>query len=63
MPIDKYFHGHGQAVMESMRKTYGERADEVFYATANKQKAKPKSKKKIKKPTRSTGIIASPRMG
>lgn len=63
MPIDKYFQGHGAEVMANMKKTYGNRAEEVFYATANKKKSKPKGKKKAKKPMRSTGILASPRMG
>lgn len=39
MPLSKYFSGHGEKVMSSMRKTYGaEKAKKVFYATANKRK-------------------------
>lgn len=39
MPLSKYFHGSGEKVMKSMKKTYGsEKAKEVFYATANKRK-------------------------
>ena len=46
MPIEKYYQGHGDEVMSSMKKTYknkgGEKkAKEVFYATANKRKANP----------------------
>jgi hypothetical protein len=40
VPIDKYFKGDGTQVMASMKKEYGEKkGKEVFYATANKQKA------------------------
>ena len=38
MPISKYYKGHGREVMADMRKRYGARAEEVFYATVNKQK-------------------------
>ena len=40
MPISKYFKGEGEKVMASMKKTYKdpEKAEQVFYATANKQK-------------------------
>ena len=46
MPISKYFKGHGEEVMSNMKETYGsdEKAKEVFYAKANKDKKK-KSKK------------------
>lgn len=37
MPIEKYFKGHGREVMSDMRKRYGERAEKVFYSTANKR--------------------------
>ncbi len=41
MPLDKYFGGHGKKVMRSMRKTYSpKKAQQVFYATANKRKRK-----------------------
>jgi|RhiMethySRZTD1v2_1073278.scaffolds.fasta_scaffold77559_2 hypothetical protein len=41
MPLSKYFGGHGAKVMKSMQAEYGaEKAKRVFYATANKQKAK-----------------------
>ena len=50
MPIKKYFQGHGEEVMNSIRKAHPnyseERVEEEFYATANKQHAKPKEKKK-----------------
>lgn len=39
MPIDKYFEGHGEEVMKSMKEQYGkEKGEQVFYAKANKQK-------------------------
>lgn len=41
MPIDKYFKGSGREVMNSMRKKYGDRAERVFYATANSKNANP----------------------
>ena len=43
MPISEYFGGHGKGVMAGMRKKHGKRAEEVFYATANKRGMKPKS--------------------
>lgn len=46
MPISKYYKGHGSEVMSGMRKKYGERAEEVFYATANKKGMYPKGKKR-----------------
>jgi hypothetical protein len=43
MPISKYFHGHGEEVLEDMKDRYGDKKGEsVFYATANKRKEKPK---------------------
>lgn len=42
MPISKYFSGHGEEVMKAMKKQYGAKAEQVFYATANKRKQKPK---------------------
>lgn len=45
MPISSYYKNHGREVMAKMRKSYGEKADEVFYATANKKPMfKPKTK-------------------
>lgn len=48
MPISRYYKGHGDEVMSSMRKTYGdsEQAKRVFYATAAKRDEKPKKSKK-----------------
>lgn len=40
MPLNQYYGGHGAAVMKSMQQTYGKDAKRVFYATANKQKAR-----------------------
>ncbi len=55
MPINKYFKGSGEKVMANMTKEYGpKKGKQVFYATANKQKAKPeyrsgnRSKLKVK---------------
>ena len=37
MPISKYYKGHGEEVMASMKKEYGSKKGErVFYATKNK---------------------------
>lgn len=42
MPINKYFKGHGKEVMKNMKSQYGgEKAERVFYATANKKGEKP----------------------
>ncbi len=39
MPLNKYFKGKGDKVMEAMKKTYGsKKGKQVFYATANKKK-------------------------
>lgn len=47
LPLYKYFGGHGQEVMSSMKKTYKDpkKAKQVFYATANKRKQNPEGKK------------------
>lgn len=43
MPVKAYFKGHGDKVMSSMKKEYGEKKGKsVFYATANKKNMKPK---------------------
>lgn len=44
MPLKNYFKGHGEKVMKSMKKTYKSdaKAEEVFYATANKKHETPK---------------------
>ena len=40
-PIGEYYGGHGSKVMKSMKSQYGEKkGKQVFYATANKMKAK-----------------------
>ncbi len=49
MPINAYYQGHGDEVMSSMKKTYGDRAKNVFYATANKNKMTPSQEKGVKK--------------
>lgn len=39
MPLSKYFKGHGEEVMNNMKKQYGEKkGKQVFYATSNKKK-------------------------
>jgi hypothetical protein len=38
MPVSKHYKGHGDEVMASMKKTYGDDAERVFYATENKRK-------------------------
>jgi hypothetical protein len=56
MPVEKYFDGHGNEVMSSMRKTYGDKKGKsVFYATANK---KGKTAAKAPKPH---DVLAAPR--
>lgn len=44
MPTSSYYGGEGRKVMASMKKKYGKRAEEAFYATANKRKQKPKKR-------------------
>ncbi len=48
LPLSKYYSGHGEKVMRSMRKTYGsaEKAKQVFYATKNKRKKNGRSQPK-----------------
>jgi hypothetical protein len=48
MPINKYYHAHGKEVMKDMEARYGDKAERVFYATANKKKQKPKSETRSK---------------
>lgn len=48
MPISKYFKGHGEEVMNSMKKKYGDKAKQVFYATAKKKGFEPSDKVKRK---------------
>ena len=44
MPVNRHYKGHGDEVMASMRKTYGDdgTVKRVFYATENKMKSKRK---------------------
>lgn len=46
MPLKEYFKGHGAKVMSSMKKKYGDRAEHIFYATANAKGMKPAEPKK-----------------
>jgi hypothetical protein len=54
MPKSEYYKGSGDKVYSSMVKQYGKKkGEQIFYATANKQKMNPddnKSKKKKKSP-------------
>lgn len=50
MPLNNYFKGKGEKVMDSMKEQYGsKKGKSVFYATANKKKGK-KGKGKKKPP-------------
>ena len=47
MPLSNYYEGKGEKVMHNMKKQYGEeKAEKVFYATANKHKKHEKSESK-----------------
>jgi hypothetical protein len=47
MPLDKYFKGKGQKVMDNMQREYGaEKGKRVFYATANSRKGLRKGARK-----------------
>lgn len=47
MPLDRYYGGHGNEVMRKMKKRYGDaKAEQVFYATANKNNQNPTDKPK-----------------
>jgi hypothetical protein len=48
MPLSKYFGGHGEKVMESMKKKHGERGKKVFYATAKSKGMEPSDRVKKK---------------
>ncbi len=50
MPLSKYYGGHGEEVMSSMKKKYGkDKGESVFYATANKRGLKTGPSKKVLK--------------
>ncbi len=50
MPLSKYYGGHGEKVMSSMKKQYGEKkGKQVFYATANKRGMDTGPSKKVQK--------------
>ena len=47
MPISRYYGGHGEKVMHSMKEQYGEeKGKRIFYATANKAKKRKKRRGK-----------------
>jgi hypothetical protein len=49
MPVNKYFGGHGDKVLGSMKKKYGsDKGKKVFYATANKKGLAPSIGFKVK---------------
>jgi hypothetical protein len=53
MPVKEYYKGHGDEVMSSMKKRYGEEGGKrVFYATANKRGMNRPGKKSHKKKSR-----------
>lgn len=50
MPLSKYYGGHGEKVMKSMKETYGkDKGESVFYATANKKGLDTGPTKKLRK--------------
>jgi hypothetical protein len=52
MPVNAYFHGHGDEVKASMAREYGaKKGERVFYATANKRNMTPRSGRKSTKMT------------
>jgi hypothetical protein len=47
MPLDRYYRGHGREVMAKMKRRYGpEKGERVFYATAAKQPAYRRKRRK-----------------
>lgn len=47
MPLNKYFKGRGDTVMRDMKSRYGaDKGTRVFYATANKRKAAPRTSRR-----------------
>jgi hypothetical protein len=49
VPLDAYYGGHGKRVAEQMKKRYGKRWRQVFYATANAKGQNPGDKKSSKR--------------
>lgn len=49
MPLSKHYKGKGEEVAESMKRRYGGRWKQVFYATENAQKKRKKRKRKTKR--------------
>ena len=43
MPLSAHYHGSGEKVASSMKKTYGKDWERVFYATENARKQKPEN--------------------
>lgn len=46
MPVSAYYGGHGREVMAEMKKRYGKRGENVFYATAKAKGQEPKHKRR-----------------
>lgn len=62
MPIGKHFGGHGEKVMSSMKKQYGEeKGERVFYAT-DKKRGK-KKRQRSSRPKASDQAAAFAKMG
>jgi len=49
MPISEYFRGKGEKVAAAMKKRYGARWKQVFYATAKKLGLEPPGKGTVRK--------------
>mgnify|MGYP001575199957 CR=1 FL=1 len=47
MPLSSHFSGHGDEVASSMKKQYGDKWQDVFYATENKMKKRKRKKMKM----------------
>jgi hypothetical protein len=48
MPLSKHYDGKGEEVMASMRRTYGDDAERVFYATENKARKRTRKKAQLR---------------
>lgn len=61
MTVSKYFKGKGEKVMKAMKKQYkGKKAEEVFYATANKMEKSMHGSKLFSKKQLSKGYMVHP---
>lgn len=56
MPASRYYRGHGNKVMASMRKRYGKKQGKaVFYATVNKWRTHGTKAQRAAQPKRAPG--------